>query len=73
MKNARDKLQITNLAKQFCPGNSTYVTQSFMDATKRPFSYLLIDFTQNAPDNLRLRSNIFPHEAPYTVYVDKNG
>jgi predicted ATPase len=73
MKNARDKLQITNLAKQFCPGNSTYVTQSFMDATKSPFSYLLIDFTQKAPDNLRLRSKIFPHEAPYTVYIDKNG
>jgi predicted ATPase len=73
MKNARDKLQITNLAKQFCPGNSTYVIQAFIDATRNPFSYLLIDFTQRASDNLRLRSKIFPHEFPYTVYLDKDG
>lgn len=73
MKNARDKLQIINLAKQFCPGNSTYVMQAFTDATRSPFSYLLIDFTQRAPDILRLRSKIFPHEFPYTVYLDKDG
>lgn len=73
MKNARDKQQIGILAKQFCPGNSTYVIQSFVDATKSPFSYLLIDFTQDCPEALRLRSKIFPHEFPYTVYVDKNG
>lgn len=72
MKNARDKQQIGILAKQFCPGNSTYVIQSFIDATKSPFSYLLIDFTQDCPDPLRLRSKIFPHEFPYTVYIDKN-
>jgi hypothetical protein len=73
MKNARDKLQIINLAKQFCPGNSTYVIQSFIDATRNPFSYLLIDFTQRVSDNLRLRSKILPHEFPYTVYLDKDG
>lgn len=73
MKNARDKQQIGILAKQFCPGNSTYVIQSFTDATRSPFSYLLIDFTQNCPDPLRLRSKIFPQEFPYTVYVDRNG
>jgi predicted ATPase len=73
MKNARDKLQIINLAKQFCPGNSTYVTQAFVDATKTPYSYILIDFTQKVSDNLRIRSKIFPHEFPYTVYLDKDG
>jgi predicted ATPase len=73
MKNARDKLQIMNLAKQFCPGNSTYVIQSYIDATRNPFSYILIDFTQRASENLRLRSKIFPHEFPYTVYLDKDG
>lgn len=73
MKNARDKQQIGILAKQFCPGNSTYVIQSFTDATKSAYSYLLIDFTQDCPDQLRLRSKIFPHEFPYTVYIDKNG
>jgi predicted ATPase len=71
MKNERDKQQIGILAKQFCPGNSTYVIQSFNEATKAPFSYLLLDFTQESPACLKLRSHIFPHQFPYTIYLEK--
>jgi len=71
MKNERDKQQIGILAKQFCPGNSTYVIQSFNEATKAPFSYLMLDFTQESPACLKLRSHIFPHQFPYTVYLEK--
>lgn len=71
MKNERDKQQISILAKQFCPGNTTYVIQSFNEATKLPFSYLMIDFTQESPGCLKLRSNIFPNQFPYTIYLEK--
>ena len=71
MKNERDKQQIKTLASQFCPGNSTYVIQAFNEATKAPFSYLMIDFTQDSPACLKLRSNIFPHQFPYTIYLEK--
>jgi len=71
MKNERDKQQISILAKQFCPGNTTYVIQSFNEATKAPFSYLMLDFTQESPACLKLRSHIFPTEFPYTVYLEK--
>lgn len=71
MKNPRDKQQISILAKQFCPGNSTYVINSYMDATKYSYSYLLLDFMPDSPSSLRLRSKIFPHEFPYTVYLEK--
>jgi predicted ATPase len=71
MKNERDKQQIGILAKQFCPGNTTYVIQSFNEATKTPFSYLMLDFTQESPACLKLRSHIFPGEFPYTVYLEK--
>jgi len=71
MKNERDKQQIGILAKQFCPGNSTYVVQAFNEATRAPFSYLLLDFTQESPACLKLRSHIFPHQFPYTVYLEK--
>jgi predicted ATPase len=71
MKNERDKQQIGILAKQFCPGNSTYVIQAFNEATKYPFSYLMIDFTQESPACLKLRSNIFPHQFPYCIYLEK--
>lgn len=71
MKNARDKQQISVLAKQFCPGNSTYVIKAYEDATKYPYSYLVLDFTPDSPSSLRLRSRIFPHEFPYTIYLEK--
>jgi Poxvirus A32 protein len=71
MKNERDKQQISILAKQFCPGNSTYVIQAFNEATKAPFSYLMLDFTQDSPACLKLRSHIFPHQFPYCIYLEK--
>jgi len=71
MKNERDKQQIMTLARQFCPGNSTYVIQAFNDATKHPYKYLMLDFTQDSPACLKLRTNIFPHEFPYTLYLEK--
>jgi len=71
MKNERDKQQIGILAKQFCPGNSTYVIQAFNEATKAPFSYLMLDFTQDSPACLKLRSHIFPFQFPLAVYLEK--
>lgn len=71
MKNPRDKQQISILARQFKPTNSDYVIKSYLDATKRNYSYLILDFTPNTPDILRLRSDIFPHETPVKVYLEK--
>ena len=69
-KNPRDGSQITNLAKQMYPGRVSYVQESFKDATSAPHGYLLIDLRQETPDNLRLRSCIFPYEQQ-VVYVPK--
>ena len=69
-KNPRDGSQISILAKQMCPGRGSYVQESFKDATSAPHGYLLIDLRQGTPDNLRLRSCIFPHEQQ-VVYVPK--
>jgi hypothetical protein len=71
MKNGRDKQQINTLARQICPGNSTYVVQAFIHATRHPYSYLLLDFRPASPEILKLRSHIFPNEFPYTVYIEK--
>ena len=64
MRNERDKQQIATLAKQFSPGNNQFVIQSFMDATKYPYSYLMLDFSPESPCVLKLKSKIFPHEFP---------
>ena len=69
-KNPRDGSQITHLAKQMYPGRVSYVQESFKDATTVPHGYLLLDLRQETPDQLRLRTSIFPNERQ-VVYVPK--
>jgi len=71
MKSDRDKQQVSILAKQICPGNSKYIVASYEDATKKPYSYLILDFRADTPPTLRVRSNIFPDQFPPTVYLEK--
>ena len=67
-KNPSDKLQVSTLARQLYPRNSNKFLDAFQDATSIPYSYLLVDLSQNCPDELRLRTNIFPGEITY-VYA----
>ena len=67
-KNPRDATQIMHLGKQMYPGKGTLVQDSYKDATSKPHGYLLIDFRQDTPDHLRLRSDIFPPKTE-TVYL----
>ena len=69
MKNPADKLQIQTLECQLFPG-SGYFMEAYEDATQKPFGYLLVDLAQTTPENLRLRTNIFPPERT-VVYVKK--
>lgn len=71
MKNDRSKDQISFLARQVCPANAKYIVASYEDATKRPYSYLLLDFRADTPPSIRLRSDIFPNELPVKVYLEK--
>ena len=59
MKNSRDASSITNLAKQTHPYRTRFLTNSYLDATKQPYSYLLIDMVPETPEEIRIRSNIF--------------
>ena len=67
-KNPRDGSQIIHLAKQMYPGKAYYVRHAFELATRHPHGYLLVDLKQTTPDELRLRSYIFPGER-HEVYV----
>lgn len=69
-KNPRDASQINHLAKQMYLGNIKFLQQSFKNATSKPFGYLLIDSRANTPDEIRLRTHIFPKETTY-VYVQR--
>ena len=61
-KNPSDQLQVATLARQMFPKKSRAFVEAFQDATSQPFTYLLVDTTQQCPNNLRLRTNIFPGE-----------
>ena len=68
-KNPRDMSQISYLARQMYPGNSKYMEEAYKDATTAPHGYLLLDLKQSTPDNLRLRTNIFPCDSQQVVYL----
>ena len=50
------------MAYQSFVKNPKFLIESFIDATKNPYSYLMMDFTQKTPLWRRLRSKIFPME-----------
>ena len=62
--NPRDTSQITHLAKQMYPGKVT-----FENVTKVPYGYL--DLKQETPEQLRLRTSIFPDDGVQYVYISK--
>jgi hypothetical protein len=69
-KNPRDASQFANLARQMYPKTSQFAVEAYKDATREPYSYLLVDLRPEQDETLRLRTNIFPGETHY-VYVAK--
>ena len=62
-KSPRDKSQIRSLSAQMYPGLGNFLVDSFEDATKEPYGYLLIDLRPETPEEYRVRTRIFPNEA----------
>lgn len=71
MKSTRDTRQISLLGTQICPSNSRYIVSAYENATKKPYSYLLLDFRSDTPPAIKVRTNIFPHEFPPVTYLEK--
>jgi len=69
-KSPRDKQQISFFARQIEPQNSKFVVEAYFDATAQAHGYIVFDFKQSTPDNMRIRTNIFPEEKNI-VYVAK--
>ena len=68
--NPRDRMSVSQLAKQVFPGKVDLLNQAYQRATKgRAYGYLLLDFHQRQDDRIRIRSHILPEEYPTTVYM----
>ncbi len=61
-KNIRGTSQIQTLGRQLFPGRSKALVESFGDATKESWGYLVVDLSPRAKDEYRLRSKIYPDE-----------
>ncbi|RLJ22606.1 hypothetical protein DJ031_00460 [bacterium endosymbiont of Escarpia laminata] len=70
-KNPRDASQIGHLARQMYPERLKFVQEAFKDATSLPYGYLLIDLKQDTPEDMRLRTAIFPDDGVQYVYQSK--
>lgn len=70
-KNPRDASQATHLGKQMFPNKLKFFQEAYKDATAKPHGYLLCDLRQETPDQLRLRTDIFPSDGQHIVYVEK--
>ena len=69
-KNPRDDFQIIHLSIQSYPSTPKVLEEASLDATSKPCGYLLQDFKQNAKEEYRSRSQIFPNETNF-VYVPR--
>lgn len=62
-KSRRDVNQITYLGRQLYPSKLKFFQEVYMDATKSPYSYLMIDLKPETKEELRLRAKILPGDS----------
>ena len=71
-KNPRDESSIRFLAQQMLPNRSKSLIDAYFLATRRPYTFLLLDFCQTTPEIFRMRSNVFKdNNRPISIYVSK--
>lgn len=72
-KNPSDATQVQVVGRQMYPNAPNYLAEVNRKATKRPHGYIFIDLRQETPDEVRIRTNFLPSEAPMRVYKqDRN-
>ena len=70
-KNPRDATQMSQLARQMYPRRTKFALDAFKDATTVSYGYLLVDLKQDTPEDMRLRTCIFPDADVQYVYLPK--
>ena len=70
-KNVRDTNQISLLDRQMNGHGSTFLTNCYLNAVKRAFGYIVIDFRSSTHDRERLRTNILESDGPVVYYAKR--
>ena len=62
-RSPRSLMQLQYLNSQIFPDSKNILIQAYKDVmSQHPFSYLVIDLTAHCPDELRIRTAVFPEE-----------
>lgn len=69
-KNPRDGSAITHLAKQVYPSNARFLQEAYTDATRNPYSHLMINMHQRTEESARVIGNYLSKNPnnPMTLY-----
>ena len=71
MRNVCEKLQIQTLGRQIYPNAPNFLLECYLDATSKPFSYLVLNLHPQCEDEkLRVLTGIFADEEMY-IYIPK--
>ena len=71
-KNPADSSEIRAISTKMFPSSPKFLLRAYKDVTTRhPHGYLLLYLRQETPEDLRVRTNILPHELPMHVYKQK--
>ena len=68
-KNPRDATSVGHLGRQVYPGKKKFISETFEEATKLPYSYLFMDLKQETDDRLRLIGNFASQNKSMVVYT----
>jgi len=68
-KSPRDTRSIMTLATQVMSERPKYLVDAYKKATKEPYQPLILDYTMNQADIVRLRSHIFSKPHPPIAYI----
>ena len=66
LKNPRNTQQVALLGRQLGMGSA--LKSAYLDATSKPYGYLVVDLSPKSDEKYRLRSNVFPDEVAVVVY-----
>ena len=69
-KSMRIRGQLSHLNQQIFPLNKGFLPHVYDDVMhNKKYAYLVLDLSPHSEDLYRVRTNIFPEEAPVTVYL----
>ena len=69
LKSPRDISALSFLARQIYGPQFHWVIAAYHEATKNPYSCLVLDLSQETPSELRVRSNVLPSEFPMIIWM----